>query len=63
MKPARAAYQKVLNRLGLAGHRCVFIDDQASTVHAAQTLGINGIVFHDNFSCLAELDRMLTQPT
>ena len=62
MKPALAAYQKVLDRLGLAGHRCVFIDDQAVNVHAAQTLGINGIVFQDNVSCLAELDRLLTLP-
>jgi HAD superfamily hydrolase (TIGR01509 family) len=62
MKPALAAYQKVLDRLRLAGHRCVFIDDQAVNVHAAQTLGINGIVFQDNVSCLAELDRLLTLP-
>jgi FMN phosphatase YigB (HAD superfamily) len=57
MKPALAAYQKVLDRLGLAASRCVFIDDQAVNVHAAQTLGINGIVFHDNVSCRNQSER------
>jgi putative hydrolase of the HAD superfamily len=60
MKPALAAYQEVLNRLKLAGHRCAFIDDQPANVHAARALGIHGIVFADNVSCVDEIDRLLT---
>jgi putative hydrolase of the HAD superfamily len=63
MKPALAAYQEVLSRLRLAGHRCAFIDDQPSNVHAARALGIHGIVFSDNFSCINEIDRLLTDPS
>jgi putative hydrolase of the HAD superfamily len=59
MKPAAAAYQAVLDRLALPAARCVFIDDQAANIAAAQALGMYGIVFRDNASCLAALDRLL----
>jgi putative hydrolase of the HAD superfamily len=60
MKPDVAAYQAVLTRLGLPGQKCVFIDDQPTNVHAAQALGLHGIVFQDTPACLAELDGLLT---
>ena len=60
IKPDVAAYQAVLARLELPGQNCIFIDDQPTNVHAAQALGIHGIVFQDNPTCLAELACLLT---
>ncbi len=44
-KPDPAAYQAVLERLGVTAPEAVFIDDTAGHVEAARALGIHGIVF------------------
>lgn len=59
MKPAPQAYYEVLAMLDLPAADCVFVDDQPANIHAAQALGIHGIVFRDNPSCIAALDRLL----
>lgn len=59
MKPAPQAYHEVLTMLGLAAADCVFVDDQAANIRAARAIGIHGIVFRDNPSCIAALDRLL----
>ena len=59
MKPDAAAYRAVLAMLGMAPHTCVFIDDVPANIAAAQAVGIHGIVFEDNPSCLAALTRLL----
>ena len=59
MKPDPAAYQAVLALLGLAASACVFIDDLPANVAAARAVGMQGIVFLDNPSCLAALARVL----
>ena len=59
MKPDAAAYQAVLAMLGLETHTCIFIDDVAANVTAAQALGLHGILFEDNALCLAALARLL----
>jgi putative hydrolase of the HAD superfamily len=59
MKPDAAAYRAVLAMLDMAPHTCIFIDDIPANVAAAQALGIHGIVFEDNPSCLAALVRLL----
>jgi putative hydrolase of the HAD superfamily len=59
MKPDAAAYRAVLAMLGLAAQTCVFIDDLPANVAAAQGVGMHGIVFEDNASCLATLTRLL----
>jgi len=59
MKPDATAYRTVLAMLGLAAQSCVFIDDVPANVEAAQIVGIHGIVFADNASCLAALARLL----
>jgi putative hydrolase of the HAD superfamily len=59
MKPNAAAYWAVLEMLEVPAHACVFIDDQLRNVETAQALGLHGIVFHDNASCLSALDRLL----
>ena len=60
MKPAAEAYQAVLAMLDLPADACVFVDDLPANIDGAQALGIHGIVFRDNPSCIAELDRLLT---
>lgn len=59
MKPDVTAYRSVLAMLGMAAPTCVFIDDVPANVEAAQAVGIHGIVFEDNPSCLAALARLL----
>ncbi len=59
MKPAPAAYRAILNMLSLPPEACLFIDDLPDNIAAAQALGLHGIVFRDNPSCLAEMDRLL----
>jgi len=63
MKPDAAAYRTVLAMLGMAAPTCVFIDDVPANVEAAQAVGIHGIVFQDNPSCLAALTRLLGTST
>lgn len=60
MKPAAAAYEAILTMLGQESTACVFVDDMPGNVAAAQALGWHGIVFRDTFSCLADLDRLVT---
>jgi len=59
MKPDAQAYQTVLDRLALPANACVFVDDLAANVQAAQTLGLHGIVFRDNTTCLDALQALL----
>jgi putative hydrolase of the HAD superfamily len=59
MKPDAAAYQAVLAMLRLEAPACVFIDDIPANVEAAQAIGMQGIVFADNPSCLAALTHVL----
>ena len=60
MKPAAEAYQAVLEMLNLPAPACGFVDDLPVNIEAAQGLGMQGIVFRDNPSCLEALQRMLT---
>jgi putative hydrolase of the HAD superfamily len=59
MKPATAAYQAILDMVALPASACIFVDDQRVNVKAAQKLGLHGIWFQDNRSCLAALDHLL----
>ena len=44
-KPDPAAYQHVLERLGVPAERCLFVDDRASNCEAARRAGIDSIRF------------------
>jgi putative hydrolase of the HAD superfamily len=46
-KPDPAVYLTTLARLGVPPYDSVFIDDTAGHVHAAQHLGMHGILFYD----------------
>jgi FMN phosphatase YigB (HAD superfamily) len=48
--------------LDLPAAACVFIDDQPGNIDAAKALGMQGIVFRDNPSCIAALTRLLATP-
>lgn len=63
MKPEPEAYRAVLRMLALPAAACVFIDDQPANVAAARTLGMHGIVFRDNASCVADLAALLHPAT
>jgi putative hydrolase of the HAD superfamily len=60
MKPEAPAYHAILRMLELPPEACLFIDDLPDNITAAQALGLRGIVFQDSLSCLAEIDRILT---
>jgi epoxide hydrolase-like predicted phosphatase len=45
VKPDMAAFQVVLERLGVTAEQAVFIDDTIDHVQAARTLGLRGILF------------------
>ncbi len=63
MKPDAAAYQAILAMMQMEAPTCVFIDDVPANVAAAQAVGLHGIVFEDNPSCLAALTRLLGRNT
>ncbi len=59
MKPSAEAYQAVLTMLDLPADACVFVDDLPPNIDGAQALGMKGVLFRDNPSCIAELERWL----
>jgi putative hydrolase of the HAD superfamily len=59
MKPDATAYRTMLDMLAIPADACVFIDDQPANVDAARALGLHGIVFRDNVTCLTELNHLL----
>ncbi len=59
-KPEPAIYELTLERLGLPGEACAFVDDLEVNVAAARKAGMQGIVFRDTASAVAELEALLT---
>lgn len=43
-KPARGAYERVLDRLGVRGDECILVEDMARNLPAARELGIRTIL-------------------
>ena len=58
-KPEPAIYALTLQRLGLPAEACAFVDDLEVNVAAAQEAGMQGIVFRDTASAVAELESLL----
>ena len=46
-KPDPQIFEYLLDTYGLEPEECIFIDDKRSSIHAAEHLGITGIVFDD----------------
>ena len=54
VKPDTRLYQILLSRFSLAPEKCLFIDDSAKNVAAAEALGIHGHVFDGDYSALMQ---------
>jgi putative hydrolase of the HAD superfamily len=58
-KPEPGIYALTLERLGLPGSACAFVDDLAVNVEAARAAGMHGVLFRDTDQAIAELDELL----
>jgi putative hydrolase of the HAD superfamily len=58
-KPEPEIYALTLERLGLPGDACAFLDDLEVNVAGARDAGMHGIVFRDTASAVAELESLL----
>lgn len=47
IKPDSRIYKILLERYGLIAKECIFVDDRAENVEAANRLGINGVLFEN----------------
>ena len=61
IKPDPAIYRHLLHRFELAADACIFLDDSAPNIDAANALGIHGILFQDAASCRNELFALLNE--
>ena len=57
-KPEPEIYALTLERLGLLGAACAFVDDLEHNVVAAREAGMHGIVYRDTAQAIAELDAL-----
>jgi len=58
-KPDPAAFERVLARLEVAPEEAVFIDDTLEHVHAAQRLGMSGLLFTTTEALAEQLAEIL----
>ncbi|MGW5861744.1 HAD-IA family hydrolase [Streptomyces sp. NPDC055239] len=58
-KPDPAIYQLTLDRLGLPGPACVFVDDRPINLPPAKALGITTVLATTEDETVAELERLL----
>lgn len=59
IKPEREIYELLLQKYKLTASECLFIDDNADNIAAAEQMGIHGIVFTDINDCRARFERLL----
>lgn len=58
-KPEARIYEITLERLGLPGEACLFVDDFAHNCEGARAFGINPIHFRDNDQAIPEIRAAL----
>lgn len=58
-KPEPRIYRHALDRIGLSGPECVFIDDIEANIVAAREFGIAGVHHRDAATTIAELEPLL----
>ena len=58
-KPEPEIYALTLERLGLPGEQCAFLDDVEINVTAASEAGMHGIHFRDTAQAVAELEELV----
>lgn len=54
VKPDPEIYHHLLERIGLPAENCLFIDDSAKNIEAAERLGIKAVHFRNDGSALAQ---------
>lgn len=59
-KPEPEIYARTLERLGLPGKACAFVDDLEINIPPARAAGVHAIHFRDTDQAIAELDALLT---
>jgi HAD superfamily hydrolase (TIGR01509 family) len=58
-KPSRAIYELGARAVGLRPEQCVFVDDLAVNLSAAQALGMTPVRHRDTASTIGRLERLL----
>ena len=58
-KPEPRIYEITLERLGLSGSECLFIDDVADNCAGARALGLDAVHFRDNEQAIPEIRAAL----
>jgi putative hydrolase of the HAD superfamily len=58
-KPEPGIYELTLERLGVAGERCLFIDDFLHNCEAAQAFGISTVHYVSNEQAIPEIEAAL----
>ncbi|GII00952.1 HAD family hydrolase [Planobispora takensis] len=61
-KPEPRIFEYALERVGLSGPECVFIDDIEANIVAARELGIVGVHHRDAAATIAEMETLLSVP-
>ncbi len=59
-KPEGRIYEITLERLGLPGESCLFVDDFAHNCEGARAFGINAVHFRDNEQAIPEIRSALS---
>jgi len=54
-KPDPRIYERAAERLGIAPHRAVFVDDMLENVRGAQAAGMRAVHFQDTAQAIAEI--------
>ncbi len=58
-KPDPAIYRLTLDRLGVAPHEAIFVDDMPANVAGAAALGMHAVQFQDQHQAVAAIRRLL----
>jgi len=59
LKPDPGIYELCLERLGMAPHEAVFVDDFEPNCAAARALGMSAVFFQDTAQAIRDLDELL----
>ncbi len=61
IKPDREIYEYLLNQYNLKADECVFLDDRAKNIIAAEAIGIHGIQFKNYEDARVRLEPLLSE--
>ena len=61
-KPEPEIYERTLERLGLPGAACVFVDDLEVNLPPAQALGMHTVHYRNTAQAVSEIDALVVGP-